>query len=1106
MALEIEVELPRDRVPELLAELSRPDSDLKRDLPVAGIAARARPIADGGGGSRRGSAQEPLNASNFDAAQRLSRFRELQAQYATVVAQRRRTAATERLLQAMPMAGDAPDPGEEAARLAAASAMASAPFPPPGGLPWYYRGVPGVVEPRVRAPPERQRDATDADDLDEFDEGDEANGVNEDILFMKDGLDMGLQHMRTHGARMSAQSREYSRRLAEHADLAGVQEFSADPALAREWLRGQQTLREQQRIDDELKLEKRFEEEAQYWAVREQRQQLGGDSAEDVSAVPGGWSPRAGGLSPRSGSRSPRSGARSPLGGAGLPFAAFAGFATRSDARRDEAASLPVSELGCAADGDAGAASPASRSGARRPSPRQRAAPGSPAVRFAAFAGSEAPGLFDGFFGGAPAAPPPAPLLGVSGALRRVVRGACPEQALMLRQPDLATAREPRFDRLIDACSAVLAMRDEGALGEAGAAQAMVDYFAALIGNAEAVVQADEASRHACLVLDALERYPFCGELHHWGLEALMAIFQGADRALAEHLAGPIFDAAEAVLNAGGARLSKVPELPSCVAAALALVAQPGIACRLGDRHVDFALRVARTPEAGSGVMEHCLQLLLSARSAHRLRDQAKAVRDALRRFRSELRLVPRALLVLATIFTVAVDGGGVAPTGAASSMEPRQPAAGASEVLELVHVKSLVGEADDQQELMPIGLREVVNTMDLFAHDRKVQGAAAVAMAASTRLAGVALDGLLREGAVRAMVLAQQHYPASRSVALHMCEVIVRLARANVELLSPELALQAVKAGVAFPRDEEVVVTALEVVHAFARRMRELVAVRKERLATFAGDLVRLGEAGHEDPYAMSLLLVVLVAMASDGTGLDPGGPSGAQWRGILESAAAVTVPLRVLYEHADRHELVCAAAIALRCLSYASPTTCSQVGKLNGVAAMMSALRRYAHRHDTVRELLAALANCAEDRAVCAEVQRGLPGTAVAIYAAMGHSGDRDPDALAQGCRALGALYATVSGPDVDVAFNFPRIGQIVENVAASTSTTDDETMELFGRLIDAEELGRLRRQRLEELCQELCARQVGNGSVFGRLLGRGLKPTAECVPRVRLQRRGQ
>lgn len=153
-------------------------------------------------------------------------------------------------------------------------------------------------------------------------------------------------------------------------------------------------------------------------------------------------------------------------------------------------------------------------------------------------------------------------------------------------------------------------------------------------------------------------------------------------------------------------------------------------------------------------------------------------------------------------------------------------------------------------------------------------------------------------------------------------------------------------------------------------------------------------------------MLLVILTCLASDGHGTAPGGVSGERWRQALGRAAAVAVPLRVLYEHASKVDMVTAAGIALRCLTYGSEEACRHVARARACPILLSTLKAYGQRPATVRELLAALANVASMASVKEDFREGLPETAEVLYEAMEQAADQEPDVLAQGCRAFGPL----------------------------------------------------------------------------------------------------
>ena len=83
-----------------------------------------------------------------------------QARYSAVKEQRERADSTKLILQQMPTAGrEAPPP--RAVDHLEEPKMTPPEFPPAGGLPFPFCGVPGVLSPRAKAPPEPEKDMTD---------------------------------------------------------------------------------------------------------------------------------------------------------------------------------------------------------------------------------------------------------------------------------------------------------------------------------------------------------------------------------------------------------------------------------------------------------------------------------------------------------------------------------------------------------------------------------------------------------------------------------------------------------------------------------------------------------------------------------------------------------------------------------------------------------------------------------------------------------------------------------------------------------------------------------------------------------------------------------
>jgi hypothetical protein len=307
--------------------------------------------------------------------------------------------------------------------------------------------------------------------------------------------------------------------------------------------------------------------------------------------------------------------------------------------------------------------------------------------------------------------------------------------------------------------------------------------------------------------------------------------------------------------------------------------------------------------------------------------------------------------------------------------------------------------------------------------------------------------------------------------------------------------------------RDEEVVIAALEAVNsmAVAGRLHGLCGpnVDTNYLFDLAHGMVRLAEEHHKKKEAVAPLLVTIAATVSDGTGRESGGVPGDQWREVFGKAAAVAAPMRVLYGQSDDPELVCAAGIALRCLTFESADSCSHAGRLKAASAILSVLQKYSRSPDTARELLSALANCGADVSVRSDFQAGLPDTADVIYIAMQKSAREDPDVLAQGCRALGALSSSSSaeggrnGHTFDLhkvkLAAFKAAAGLVERAGGSVTKYSSFLLETVPS--DAvEQEG----QQLISMCDQLLNGKIAQGPQFGRIVSATGQPLITTLRR--------
>eukprot|EP00929_Paragymnodinium_shiwhaense_P075100 TRINITY_DN38401_c0_g1_i1.p1 TRINITY_DN38401_c0_g1~~TRINITY_DN38401_c0_g1_i1.p1 ORF type:complete len:1476 (-),score=381.42 TRINITY_DN38401_c0_g1_i1:159-4586(-) len=659
--------------------------------------------------------------------------------------------------------------------------------------------------------------------------------------------------------------------------------------------------------------------------------------------------------------------------------------------------------------------------------------------------------------------------------------GACLETALPLRVPNLHAIKSARREGVERVLDKLMMTRRMGQLGDPEAAQLVLDYCVALTQNASDVVKYGDALRHVSFVVDVLNFYPLSVQIHLWGLDAIMACWRSDEirKGESDSLAGPIFDAVSELLSIHEADPSlsvEVPQMSRRLLNALAMVLNPAIKPRLTKMHVDFALRMARMKDSGLVIVEHAMQVFIVARMTYRLKDQSNVAVHALHHFRAETKCVTRALLLFYTVFAVAVEDSG-------------------EEVL-----LDVMRDVGAESGLMPAGLRQIIGAMDLYAQDRKVQGAGALALmgcvtvvhqAAQRSMAAMSFVEMNKDGALRTAIYAQMNNRKSKSVALCLCHCVQLMARKEPTLLTSELAFNVTDAGTAFPRDGEVVGAALAAMASMCVRLKELCGPTADmnKLTNLAFNLVRMGEFHHKSPQAMASLLVTLAAAASDGSGQSPGGIPGEQFREVCGKAAAIAAPMRVLYEHTEDPELVMTAAIVIRCLTFDSTSTRAQAGRLRAATGIIGALARYTKRPEMCRELLAALANCAADAAVRQNFQEGLPDMADVIYISMVKCAREDPDVLAQGCRALGALSGSDDVHKAD--FDHARISEachkvakrIVEQRASAFRPVTAEAIE--------EEAAKLR-----NLSDQLLMGVIASGPQFSKIINSAGEPLIQCL----------
>eukprot|EP00971_Amphidinium_carterae_P227387 4510127-Amphidinium_carterae.1 len=273
--VEIHLELPRCKVDELVSQLSVEGTALQSRMPLA-LVARLEVVRPQG-------QQTPLNAHNFDPIAKLAQLRDIQDRYKAIVDLRDKAVTCRHILESLPEAGAESADRIHPQRLAAANTNltlqpAAAPphFPSLTGLPFPYRGVPGVLSPRIKPPPEPVPDplenmepfSLDGDGLDK-----PPHLPSDELLFAKDGMDMAFSYFREQGQKMLNTVKEIDRQIDSYQQVNEARRIGASGDAVTMFLHQQRTIAEQQRRLDEEKYDERIAEERIFWQQRELRQQ-----------------------------------------------------------------------------------------------------------------------------------------------------------------------------------------------------------------------------------------------------------------------------------------------------------------------------------------------------------------------------------------------------------------------------------------------------------------------------------------------------------------------------------------------------------------------------------------------------------------------------------------------------------------------------------------------------------------------------------------------------------------------------------------------------------------------------------------------------------------
>lgn len=473
----------------------------------------------------------------------------------------------------------------------------------------------------------------------------------------------------------------------------------------------------------------------------------------------------------------------------------------------------------------------------------------------------------------------------------------------------------------------------------------------------------DRLAEYAGVMLDSLQSYTESVTMCLWCLDALIGILGAASSGYHAQLAVVVYDAYENVAF----RFSRNRDVEVHERLLAGLVAVIGPESNVNEESVVDYVVDQLSSHRGSlppRTIEHALGILCAVAAAHRLDDQLEHVVCALRDFKSDAHLATRALVAIAEL--------GAISTAAA----PR------------------VGAARDDGDV-----RLVLNAMDLYASHRKMAGAGAKALATLARLDDRRLAAIVSTGQ-RVMLQAQRTHVDSRSVNLHVAEVLREAARAQPELLTDASVTLLAQSLRAHWRDAEVAAASLDAL-AYVASAASSQHLEKVLKVFPASQVLTLGDAHTATNATTTAALLRLVATLAEAS------PS--HGRHFVANGVA-EVCLRAIEVQTDDGAVAAVACQALKRLAIASREAQQSVAKLDAIRPLYGALVQHREDPQVARHSLAAIAVVAQKRE--ARLQLADPGDPSArlrlqaIMDAAAFLAPRDPDVLAWACCAVGAL----------------------------------------------------------------------------------------------------
>jgi len=524
--------------------------------------------------------------------------------------------------------------------------------------------------------------------------------------------------------------------------------------------------------------------------------------------------------------------------------------------------------------------------------------------------------------------------------------------------------RPPHSSRTLDQLYTKLFHRQkEGKLGMRLVGQDVLE-FAARVARMETLApnlheheQADPGGAHrtmtayAALLLDSLQKYENSSVLGLWCAEALITLFRAGDAYQQAEFSVPFFRAFVAI--ALRFRDVNVTNLHLRLLQGMADVVSPD--CRLCDPGlVDYIIeQLDRSRnKLNTLTVEHALAILCVLRAPHRVSEQIRHCLLVLRGLKSEPHLCVRALVTAAELYEVVAN------------LVNRERAA-------KQNTGSYYGGgytfSDDDQEafvselgLPPAGadVQLVATVMDLYTSNRKLAGAALRTFAAMAKITRKHLQDIVA-GEVRPISNTLHEHAKSRSVNLHVAELILLVAKTRTDLVSDGLMMMACKTLRSSTRDAEISCHILVSLQTFLQKASAdsdggPAAVNRSLAQALPFDvLVRVGDTHHANSGVVAPLCNCMNLQAA----------ASKEYRDDFVNAGAIAVPLRI-FDEAEVHtpEACAAAAQILKVLLTESKKAASQFLDAGGPRLLLNVLSKQSESSEVVHRCFAALAVAAQ------------------------------------------------------------------------------------------------------------------------------------------------